>query len=97
MRTIGDWAAETFPSQTAVGKLCHLSEEIQELIEALESGETEAIESEYADCAILLMDVARTAGMDAAQVDRAIERKMDVNRSRKWGKPDSNGVCHHIK
>ncbi len=97
MRTIGDWAAVTFPEQTAVGKLCHLREEIDELIEAIADGERGNIAAEYADCQILLLDVARTLGMGPADVDAAITGKMEVNVKRKWSEPDENGVCRHLE
>ncbi|MCC8018742.1 MAG: DUF550 domain-containing protein [Rikenellaceae bacterium] len=96
MRTIGDWTSVTFPEQTAVGKLCHLREEIGELIEAIAAGERDNIAVEYADCQILLLDVARALGMSPAEVDAAIDGKMEVNMKRKWSQPDLNGICRHI-
>jgi len=56
-----------------------------------------AVLDEFADCFMLLMDAAAhyPITMDAACA--AIKRKLEINKKRKWGKPDKNGVCKHIK
>jgi len=68
--------------------MAHLKREIEELDEDPTDGE------EMADCFILLLNLAEMAGVDLMSEAR---RKMEINRNRKWGKPDSEGVCHHVK
>ncbi len=76
------------------GPLCplaHLEKEILELKADLND------HSEWADCLLLLLDAARRAGVDADQLILAAFKKLEVNKTRKWGKPDENGVIQHIK
>lgn len=94
---IHGWAVTTFPHQTALSKVAHLTKEVAELREAIESGEREEMRKEWADCAILLLNTATMMGMDWTQAQSAIEEKMRINKSRRWGSPDKDGVCHHIK
>ena len=68
--------------------MTHLRKEIDELAEDTSDGE------EMADCFILLLNLAEMAGVDLMTEAR---RKMEINRKRKWGAPDADGVCHHLK
>lgn len=68
--------------------MTHLRKEIDELAEDTSDGE------EMADCFILLLNLAEMAGVDLMAEAR---RKMEINRKRKWGAPDADGVCHHVK
>lgn len=87
-REVSAWAAETFPHQTPHSKMTHLRKEIDELAEDTSDGE------EMADCFILLLNLAEMAGVDLMAEAR---RKMEINRKRKWGAPDADGVCFHVK
>lgn len=93
---------ETFPSATHKSKLFHLLKEVEELIEELETfesggGSMKRIESEYADCFILLIGSFSYAGFEYKDIERIVREKLEINKKRKWGKPDSNGVVLHIK
>lgn len=85
---VSKWAYQTFPHQTPHSKMAHLRKEIDELAENTSDGE------EMADCFILLLNLAEMAGVDLMTEAR---RKMEINRKRKWGAPDADGVCHHVK
>ncbi len=87
-KAVSKWASETFPHQTPHSKMTHLRKEIDELAEDTSDGE------EMADCFILLLNLAEMAGVDLMAEAR---RKMEINRKRKWGAPDADGVCHHVK
>lgn len=84
---VSTWAAETFPHQTPQSKIAHLRKEIEELAEAPDDGE------EMADCFILLLNLAEMAGVNLMA---EAQRKMGINRNRKWDEPDADGVCHHV-
>ena len=84
---VGEWAKETFPAQTNESNIAHLMREVKEL----KKGNTE---EEAADCFLILLNIAHREGFDLC---RAAEKKFSINRKRKWGKPDSQGVVEHIK
>lgn len=52
---------------------------------------------EMADVFNLLMDTCRRAGYTPDQLLDAVDRKLDILPTRKWGKPDANGVIEHIR
>lgn len=101
--SIGQWTDRTFPSHhdadgrpNPKGPIHHLADpkkgEAQELLRAFEAGEP--IGNELADCAILLFAIAHLSGVPLYE---AIVVKMNENIGRKWGPPDENGICLHIK
>ena len=99
---IGRWSESTFSHQNSVSKLHHLQKEVKELIEAIElesSGNENGndVHLEFADCFILLLDAARKQGLKAETILSAISEKMEINKARKWGNPDKNGVMEHIR
>lgn len=56
-----------------------------------------AILKEYADCFMLLIDSAAHFPIRMDTLLNAVEKKLEENKSRKWGKPDENGVVEHIR
>lgn len=95
---ITEWQKQTFPDATALSKIAHLKKELPELEEALKEGwEKTARFMEFADCFFLLFGAAAAAGMSYADIVEAIDQKYSINKSRKWGKPDENGVVEHIR
>lgn len=54
-------------------------------------------EMEFADCFMLLLDSAHHFSLSAEQLINLTREKLGVNKTRKWGKPDANGVVEHIK
>lgn len=83
------WANENFPKRTAHSALVKLVlEEVPELLQSLDSP------LEYADCLVLLFDIASLRGIDISQ---ALAEKMAINQSRQWHFDDATGLAHHIK
>lgn len=93
---ISKWQTETFGQATAMSKINHLIEEICELQEDLRENKLSKT-LEFADCFILLFGAAASDGMTYEDICNAIEEKMSINRKRKWGNPQENGVVNHIK
>jgi NTP pyrophosphatase (non-canonical NTP hydrolase) len=95
----GLWSDSTFgPERKPLPVLHHLVKEVPEVIEAIQRlrGD-ERILMEYADCLLLLIDAARRSGYDAKDLLQAGRAKLQINKGRKWGKPDINGVIEHIE
>lgn len=87
----------------------HLSREVDELSDAIKQGlplhptekmgikEFEDIKEELADCMMLLLDCSCHLGVNADELVTASFNKLEVNKNRVWGKPDSEGVVEHIE
>lgn len=75
-----------------IGPLNHLRRECDE---AIESGDI----SEFADIFLLLIDAfhRRFPIANADSMIKAAKNKLEINKKRKWGKMDSDGVSEHIK
>ena len=52
---------------------------------------------EYADCFMLLLDSAAHYHLTVDALINLTRKNLEVNKKRKWGKPDKNGVVEHIK
>lgn len=97
MDDIQNWASKTFPSQTATGKVNHLLEEVKELHQAIWNSNREEALKEWADCDILLKNIASTLGFSAEDCINAVEEKMRINENRVWGPQEPTDIYHHIK
>lgn len=87
---IGEWQDKGFGrGQSPVPLIHHLRKEVDELLMAPYN------RIEYADCLILLLSAARKAGISADMLIIDAFKKLEVNKGRKWGKPDMNGVIEH--
>ncbi len=88
------WQVETFgPATSPERAFARCTKEWDELLLALhESGPADVAE-ECADVAILLCRVAAALGFDLAD---EIEKKMAINRARKWPAPGT-GPSQHIE
>lgn len=95
--SVCEWQRETFPAGTALSKTHHLMEEVDELGMDILLGDEPAARHELADCFILLFGIADRLGLSHEDVCEAIEDKMKINRARKWGTPDVNGVVKHVE
>lgn len=91
------WQNETFPAATFFSQLSHLDDEIIELAIEFSSVERKNLSLEFADCFMLLFGAAAKAGMSYEEIYKAINKKMEINKKRKWGKPDERGVYTHVK
>lgn len=111
MYDIADWSDGQFgEGRNPTAIIHHLKKEVPELIEALEKFQKmglrdgnkrdEAMKDclyEFADCFMLLLDSARSFGLDSKTLIEFTHLKLEINKNRKWGKPDENGVVEHIK
>ena len=89
---VTEFADKTFGNPgNPLPPLHHLKGEVDELIEAPNDI------YEYADCMILLIQSAMRAGYRMNRLFDACEEKHEINKKRKWGEPDENGVVQHIK
>lgn len=52
---------------------------------------------EYADCLLLLLDAIHCEKISVKVIVRAAYEKLEINKTRKWGTPDANGIIEHIK
>jgi len=76
----------------------HLVEEVEELLDALKDNED--VDTEFADCFLLLIDAFRMHYGDDVNMQKLIDissHKLDICYTREWGEPDKNGVVKHIK
>jgi NTP pyrophosphatase (non-canonical NTP hydrolase) len=89
------WQQKTFPQSTALSKMAHLAEELEELVADLKSNAPDR-RLEFADCFFLLFGAAASDGMSYNDICQAIQEKFDINKSRQWGKPDADGVVRHV-
>lgn len=101
---ISKWQKETFGQATPFSKLAHLAQEMVELKDAMVNEKEKPtaanfnnVRMEYADCFILLFGSAASYGFSFENITDLIQEKFDINKNRKWGNPDENGVVNHIK
>lgn len=52
---------------------------------------------EFADCFMLLIDAAAHEQITIDMLSEATDRKLEINKQRKWGKPNDLGYFEHIK
>ena len=113
MNEISEWSDNTFgKGERTTSIIHHLNKEVPELIEALETYQKSKtitmtsedankvlkdVLEEYADCMMLLLDSAHHFGLSAERLLYISKEKLEVNKKRKWGKPDDNGVVEHIR
>ena len=93
--TITKWQNEKFPNATSLSKVAHLVQEVDELGIAL-TYSNENVRLEFADCLFLIFGAAHKEGMTYEDICNAVNEKFEINKNRKWGKPDKNGVVNHI-
>lgn len=93
---VTDWQGATFKTIDSLGLVYHLEQELDELkTDILRLNPDKRLE--FADCFILLMGAAKADGMSYEDICQAISEKLEINKKRTWGEPDSNGVINHVK
>ena len=93
-KSVTDWGEETFgPAVDPAVLVARAALEMDELLEAARAGDHAAVALETADVFILLYRVATLCGFD---VNEAIDRKMQINRKRRWQRR-GDGTGSHIK
>ena len=84
----GTWADKTFPTNTQQSIINHLKKEVtQELHPDCEP-------DELADCILLLIHLAHKRGLSLYD---EVRKKFEINKARKWGKPNEQGFVEHIR
>lgn len=89
------WQDETFPKATSLSKIEHLTQELIEVIDAINTNDPGKA-SEFADCIMLLYGAASKEGLSYDDICNAVADKFSINKLRKWGEPDKNGVVNHL-
>ncbi len=97
---VGKWGKEVFGreniNQSIKSLITHLWKEVLELDKEANRYTfptmNEKVKKELADCFILLLDISSLMSCDLLGEAR---KKMEINRSRTWGKPDKDGVIEH--
>jgi NTP pyrophosphatase (non-canonical NTP hydrolase) len=95
-KAITTWQNNTFMQATALSKIAHLRQEIEELADDIKNNNPNQ-NLEFADCFILLFGAANSAGMSYQKIIESINQKMEINYHRQWGKPNEDGVVNHVK
>ena len=93
---ISEWQRKTFGTATPLSKVNHLQQELKELKADLIYRKPER-RLEFADCFFLLFGAAAEDGMSYQDIINCISEKFEINKARKWGAPDENGVINHIR
>ena len=93
---VTSWQLETFGFIPALPKVYHLEQEVLELQHDLATN-SQGKRLEFADCFILLFGAAASDGMSYEDISEAISEKMEINKTRKWGKADEKGITNHIE
>ena len=110
MNDIAEWSDKTFGyGQRNPAVLYHLQKEVEELItehnnvltkKYYPNGEfgkqIRKITMEYADCFMLLFYSAHHYGLTAEEIIQLVQEKLEINKKRKWAKPDENGIIEHL-
>ena len=95
---ITKWQRETFTQATAQTAANHLKSEVDELLHDVTwCKPKEQTVAEYADCFLLLFGSASLYGLSYDDICKAINDKMEINKERKWGKPNDQGFVEHIR
>lgn len=89
-----EWSQKTFGLDGVrgpAGSLNHLAKEVKEALDR--PGDL----AEYADMLLLTFDATRRAGFTFDQLVAASRSKLEVNKLRKWGKPNDDGSVEHVR
>jgi NTP pyrophosphatase (non-canonical NTP hydrolase) len=98
-REIGEWGDSIHMGDNPRAIILHTKEETQELLDEWDiwadgGGNAGEVEKECADVVILMTAFAHACGFSLYD---AIQEKMEINRARKQGPPDKDGIVHHVK
>jgi len=76
--------------------LTHYQQARKVLEESTELANDADDEVEYADVLISLLVAAKLKGINTDKLLQVAETKMALNKTRKWGEADANGLKKHI-
>ena len=98
MRTIAEYIVDqrnfskrTFKNSNCNSVVAHIKKEIEEV----QANPYDLME--WIDIIILSLDGYWRAGGDPFSFMDLMERKLEINKNRKWGVPDKDGVVEHLK
>lgn len=93
---IGIWQKKTFPNATPRSIFAHIKKEMKELGREIRKRKLSVceIKAESSDILMLLFGLAENLDFRLLHECR---KKLVVNKKRKWGKPDREGVVEHIR
>jgi hypothetical protein len=80
-----------------VGALNHLKREAAEAIDDWEVADMPGFITELGDCLILVLNATWRAEFSLDELLDAATAKMAINRTRKIGQPDAEGVIEHVR
>ena len=92
-----DWSELQFGTRGVrgcEGPLKHLQKEVAE---ALSETDPEKRKMEIVDCLFLVIDASYRAGMDLETLLTLAEKKLEINRNRKWAKNTPDGAVEHVR
>jgi NTP pyrophosphatase (non-canonical NTP hydrolase) len=93
-KDIHDWSRETFGQATALRTVVRLNEEVAELLtEAMDVRDPQKLFGEVADVFIVLCSLASLYGIS---LEEQVEKKMVINRARKWA-VFGDGTGQHLE
>lgn len=93
-QTIGAWQVATFgPLPSPSMGVIRAQDEMDELADAVIAGDRDLMGREIADVVIVLSGMAEQLGID---LQAEIDRKMAINRARKWATA-GDGTGRHVK
>ncbi len=86
------WTAKQFgENRSPSPPIAHLAKEVKEL------ADDPFDRFEYADCLLLILDAANNAGISADVLLKTAFQKLEINKQRKWGKPNEAGFVEHVR
>ena len=99
MDEVSEWQHKTFESVECVNISRHLEKEAKELTDELNKMAIDSfsVASEMADCLILLSSCAKRYGFTAEDLITYSFEKLEINKSRQWGKQNEDGTYTHIE
>ncbi len=89
LKKIIDWHKKTFPNATHEAVEDKLLEEVDELIYAILNNDNESILEEVAD--VFIVSFVLIERYTNKRFFDIIDKKMNINKARKWGKEIDNG------
>lgn len=87
---IAKWSSETFGDKQ--GDPSIIFPKLLEEIEELKENTNDIIE--FADCIMILLDIAYIKGISASEIYKAMEKKYLINCSRTWHE-EQDGIIKH--
>jgi hypothetical protein len=89
---VGEWSLETFPDSTPEGHTRHMAREVQEIMEAVESGDIQGVAHECGGLLVMLLGMAHRLEFDLFTQAAIL---MPQLMARRWCPADKDGIIEH--